>query len=160
MWKHTYPEILQRPGMNFKVMHMVQYLHMLTREGKLKLNSLEKKVAYHDPCDLGRNSGVYNEPREIIRMIPGVEFIELEYSREYATCCGGGGNVESIDAELSSNISRLKAREIIRSGADIVITSCQQCVRTIAQALKKEKSKIKAMDIAQLVLMSLDEEEI
>ncbi len=160
MWIHTYPEILQSPGMNFKVLHMVQYLHMLARDGKLRLNSLEKKVTYHDPCDLGRNSGVFDEPREIIGMIPGVEFIELENSRAYATCCGGGGNVESIDAGLSANISRLKAREIVRSGADIVITSCQQCVRTIAQALKKEKSKIKAMDIAQLVLMSLDEGEI
>ncbi len=159
MWTHVYPGILQSPGMNFKVMHMVQYLHMLARDGKLKLNSLEKKVTYHDPCDLGRNSGVFDEPREIIGMIPGVEFIELENSRAYATCCGGGGNVESIDAGLSANISQLKAREIIRSGADIVITSCQQCVRTIAQALKKEKSKIKAMDIAQLVLMSLDEGE-
>ena len=159
MWTHVYPGILQSPGMNFKVMHMVQYLHMLARDGKLRLNSLEKKVTYHDPCDLGRNSGVFDEPREIIGMIPGVEFIELENSRAYATCCGGGGNVESIDAGLSANISQLKAREIIRSGADIVITSCQQCVRTIAQALKKEKSKIKAMDIAQLVLMSLDEGE-
>ena len=89
-------------------------------------------------------------------MIPGVEFAELENNREYTTCCGGGGNVESIDAELSANIASIKAKEIIATGADIVTTSCQQCIRTIATALKKEKSRIKAMDISQLVLDSIN----
>ena len=142
--------------MNFKVLHMVQYLYMLAKDGKIKLNPVESKVTYHDPCDLGRNSGIYDEPRELIKMIPGVEFVELENNREYTTCCGGGGNVESIDTELSSNIASIKAKEIIDTGADIVATSCQQCVRTIATALKKEKSRIKAIDISQIVLDSIN----
>ena len=66
--------------------------------------------------------------------------------------------MESIDAGLSSSIASLKAHEIIKTGADIVVTSCQQCVRTIATALKKEKSKIKTIDLVQLVLESNREE--
>ena len=155
MWSHTYPEKVKNAKMGFKVLHVVQYLYMLVEEGKLKLNKIDKKVTYHDPCDLGRNSGIYDEPRKLIKAIPGVEFIELENSRKYATCCGGGGNVESIDAGLSSNIAAIKAKEIINTGADIVATSCQQCVRTIATALKKEKSKIKAIDLTQFVLESI-----
>jgi len=156
MWSHTYPDAVKEPKMDFKVLHMVQYLYMLAKDGKIKLNPVESKVTYHDPCDLGRNSGIYDEPRELIKMIPGVEFAELENNREYTTCCGGGGNVESIDAELSANIASIKAKEIIATGADIVTTSCQQCIRTIATALKKEKSRIKAMDISQLVLDSIN----
>jgi len=155
MWSHTYPDAVKDVKMNFKVMHMVQYLCMLVKDGKIKLNPLDSKVTYHDPCDLGRNSGIYDEPRDLIKMIPGVEFVELENNREYATCCGGGGNVESIDTELSSNIASIKAKEIIATGADIVTTACQQCVRTIATGLKKEKSKIKAIDISQLILDSI-----
>jgi len=155
MWSHTYPDAVKDIKMNFKVMHMVQYLYMLVKDGKIELNPLDSKVTYHDPCDLGRNSGIYDAPRDLIKMIPGVEFIELENIREYATCCGGGGNVESIDTELSSNIASIKAKEIMATGADIVTTACQQCVRTIATGLKKEKSKIKAMDISQLILDSI-----
>ena len=155
MWSHTYPDAVKDVKMNFKVMHMVQYLCMLAKDGKIKLNPLDSKVTYHDPCDLGRNSGIYDEPRDLIKMIPGVEFVELENNREYATCCGGGGNVESIDTELSSNIASIKAKEIIATGADIVTTACQQCVRTIATGLKKEKSRIKAIDISQIILDSI-----
>ena len=155
MWSHTYTSAVKDIKMNFKVLHMVQYLYMLAKDGKIKLNPVDSKVTYHDPCDLGRNSGIYDEPRDLIKMIPGVEFVELENSREYATCCGGGGNVESIDTELSANIASIKAKEIIATGADIVTTACQQCVRTIATALKKEKSRVKAIDISQLILDSI-----
>jgi heterodisulfide reductase subunit D len=158
MWSHTYPERTDMK-MEFEVLHVVQYLYMLVQEGKLKLKKIDKKVTFHDPCDLGRNSGIYEEPRNLLKAIPGVEFVELSNSGEYATCCGGGGNVESIDAELSSNIAALKAKEIIETGAEVVTTSCQQCVRTIATALKKQKSKIKAVDLTQFILDSISTEE-
>jgi heterodisulfide reductase subunit D len=157
MWKHTYPELPLDIKMNFEVLHIVQYFYLLAREGKLELNPINQKVTYHDPCDLGRNSGIYEEPRELIKMIPGITFIEMENNRINATCCGGGGNVEAVDKELSENIAGVKAKEIIKTGADIVVTSCQQCVRTIQQSLKKENSKIKVMDISELILMSITE---
>jgi heterodisulfide reductase subunit D len=155
MWKNLYKKLELGVEMNFEVMHEVQYIYKLAREGKLKLNTLNVRVTYHDPCDLGRNSKIYDEPRNLIKLIPGIEFIELENVKEYATCCGGGGNVEAIDVKLSEDIARIKAKEIIKIGVDIVVTACQQCVRTIMQALKKENSKIKVMDISELVLASI-----
>ena len=157
MWKHLYSRLSPEIKMNFEVLHEVQYIYKIAEEGRLKLNPLMIKVTYHDPCDLGRNSKIYDEPRNLIKLIPGVEFIELENTKEYATCCGGGGNVEAVDVKLSEDIARIKAKEIIDSGADIVVTACQQCVRTIMQALKKENSKIKVMDISELVLSSIQQ---
>jgi len=155
MWTHIYKEALEDIKMDFEVMHVVQYLNTIIGEKKLDLKPLEAKVTYHDPCDLGRNSGIYEEPRNIIRAIPGVDFIELEKNRDKATCCGGGGNLEASDVELAAGIAAIRAEEIIKTGADIIATACQQCVRTIALALKKKKSKIKVMDITELVLKSL-----
>ncbi|MCL5071374.1 MAG: heterodisulfide reductase-related iron-sulfur binding cluster, partial [Actinobacteria bacterium] len=110
---------------------------------------------YHDPCDLGRNSGIFEEPRKLIGMIPGARLVELENTKEYSICCGGGGNLEATDSKLAENIGKIKAGEIIKTEADIAVTACPQCVRTIARALKKENSKVKVMDISELVLMSL-----
>lgn len=156
MWKHTYTRIDPPLKMDFEVLHLVQYFARLIKEGRLKLNPIEKKITYHDPCDLGRNSGIYDEPREIITSIPGVEFVELKNWGQKALCCGGGGNVEAADPKLVQDIARIKAKEIIDTGADIVVSSCQQCVRTMLNSLKKEKSKIKVKDISELLLMSLD----
>ena len=169
VWKHIYPEIAKahmdrytypKPvlsnKMNFSILQEVQFLLKLVREGKFKLNPINKKITYHDPCDLGRSSGIYEEPRELIKLIPRVEFIELQFIKENAKCCGGGGNVEAVSAQLSENIAKIRAQEIIDSGADIVVSACQQCVRTIAGALKKEKSKIKAMDISELLFESIE----
>lgn len=156
MWKHIYPEIHSEFKMEFEVLHVVEYFYKLAKEGKFKLNPVNQKVTYHDPCDLGRNSGIYEEPRNLIKMIPEIEFIELENNRNLSTCCGGGGNVEAVNVQLSENIAKIRAQEIINSGADVVASSCQQCVRTIAGALKKEKSKIKAMDISELLLESIE----
>ncbi len=158
-WKHEYRE-LARDKMDFEVMHISQYLLSLIKEGRLELKPLKMKVTYHDPCDLGRNSGVYEEPREVIRSVPGLEYVELEKNRAAANCCGGGGNLESLDAELAASIAEAKGREIAAAGVDAVVSACQQCERTIGTALKKKKKelkkKIKVLDISELILKSVE----
>lgn len=154
MWAHTYKELKLEVKMNFKVMHLVQYLYDLAVKKELKLYPVNATVTYHDPCDLGRNSGIYEEPRELIKLIPGIKLVELSKNREDSLCCGGGGNLEAVDKVLSEEIAAIKARDIIQTGADIVVTACQQCVRMTMAGLKKENSKIKSMDISELVLMS------
>jgi len=160
-WKHEYPKISSEK-IDFEIMHISQYILKLINEGKIKLNKLDRRISYHDPCDLGRNSDVYDEPRKVIRAIPGIEFIELEANRNLANCCGGGGNLESLDAGLSGKIAGSRAREIIEADVDILVSACQQCERTLATALKKlkkeAKRKIKVRDIAELVLESMDAE--
>jgi len=158
-WKHEYSKISSEK-IDFEIMHISQYILKLIDERKIKLNKLDLKVAYHDPCDLGRNSGVYDEPRKVIEAIPGIDFIELAANRNLANCCGGGGNLESLDAGLSGKIAQSRAREIIEADVDILLSACQQCERTLAAALKKlkkeAKRKIKVRDIAELVLESMN----
>ncbi len=160
-WKHEYPKISGRQA-DFEIIHLSQYLLKLIEDKKIKLKPLNIRVAYHDPCDLGRNSEVYDEPRKVIESIPGVEFIELEANKNLANCCGGGGNLESLDAGLSGRIAQSRSREIIAADVDVLVSGCQQCERTLATALKKlkkeAKRKIKVWDIAELVLASINAE--
>ncbi|MBM3706268.1 MAG: (Fe-S)-binding protein, partial [Actinobacteria bacterium] len=140
-WKHEYRE-LTGMTVDFEIVHISQFLLKLVKENKIRLNSLNAKVTYHDPCDLGRNSGIFEEPRELIKKIPGVELIELGSIKMQANCCGGGGNLESLNPALAAKIAESKANEIIATGAEIVVSACQQCERTMSTALKKKKNEI------------------
>ena len=113
------------------------------------------RVAYHDSCDLGRHSGVYEAPREILQSIPGVTLVELEHNRAGSLCCGGGGNLEMAAPELAGKLAKAKIEESRQSGADVVVTACQQCVRTIATSARRQKLDLKVMDITQLVVKAV-----
>ncbi|MEQ8200431.1 MAG: (Fe-S)-binding protein [Syntrophomonadaceae bacterium] len=153
VWKHDAADALQ--GYDLKVMHTTEYLAELIKDGKIELNDLDEVVTYHDPCDLGRNSGVYDAPREIIKSIPGVEFIELQHNRQDALCCGGGGNLQSVAPEVALQIARLRLEEIKATGATIVVSACQQCETMLTNAIREAKSPIRVMDISQLILEAM-----
>jgi len=148
MWREHYAtdlEFLSAP----------ELLLRRVRSGNVPLGELPLTVTYHDPCDLGRGAGVFDEPREVIRSIPGVTLVELPHSRENCTCCGGGGNLEMVDADLAARIARSKIDEVLSTGAQAVVTSCQQCVRTMTSFVKRNKIKIEVLDIVQLVRKAL-----
>lgn len=140
---------------DIEIFHSTHFIKELIHEGKITFKEQKIKVTYHDPCDLGRASGVYEHPREILRAIPGVELIEMESNRERCKCCGGGGNLEMVDPELSAALAHEKIEEIRATGADTVITSCQQCVRTIMTTARRKKIPIKAMDITEFVASAM-----
>ena len=151
MWKEHYP--LKEHGI--EITHSTTYLLEMIRHKKFSFNDVPMKVTYHDPCDLGRGAKVFNAPREVIRSIPGIEFIELSSNREKCTCCGGGGNLEMVDAGLSTNIAKKKIEEVLETGAQAVVTACQQCVRTMTTFVKRNKVPIEVMDITQLIHRAL-----
>jgi heterodisulfide reductase subunit D len=165
-WAHEYTQLTGiKP--DFEIMHVSQYILKLIKDGKIVLNDISAnqagiKVTYHDPCDLGRNSGIFEEPRQVIKSIPGIDFIELATSKLQANCCGGGGNIESLNPALSSKIADAKADEIFATKAEIAVSACQQCERTMNTALKRKKGeidyKVKVLDIAELVLQSMNAE--
>ena len=93
--------------------------------------------------------------REVIRSIPGASLLEMAHSRENCLCCGGGGNLEMIDSGLSANIAKAKIDEVLRSGAEAVVTACQKCVRTMATYTRRNKISLEVMDIVQLIQRSL-----
>jgi heterodisulfide reductase subunit D len=141
---------------DIKIFHSTQFIKSLIDEGKINFKEKKVKVTYHDPCDLGRASGVYEAPRQILRAIPGVELIEMEGNREQCKCCGGGGNLEMVNPTLSAALAEAKVEEIKATGADIVITSCQQCIRTILTTSRKKKIPVTAMDIIEFVFKNMD----
>ena len=143
-WKHFYPEVGE-------YLSVSEFLVGLINEGKIRFNPLNIKVTYHDPCDLGRNSGVYEAPREVLKAIPALELVELEKNRQFTTCCGGGGNLEMVDPELSGRVADMKIGEIRATGADMVVSSCQQCLRTIAGRARRKKIDLIVKDITELV---------
>ncbi len=153
MWLEHYP--YKERGL--RIMHATQYLRELVRQGVVKLKELDLAVTYHDPCDLGRTAHEYDAPRELIGTIPGLRFTELPNNREACNCCGGGGNLEMVDAGLSADIAKAKVEEVLSTGAQAVVTSCQQCVRTMLTYAKRNKVPLEVLDITQLVRRALEE---
>ncbi len=152
-WLNEYGAEL--PGV--ELLHSTQYVEKLLREGKIRLGELGQKITYHDPCDLGRNSGVFEPPRAVLRSIPGAEFVEIGYNRARGLCCGGGGDLEISDpqlagAEASSTLAAFEA-----TGADVIVTACQQCKRSLQTAKEKKGSKIRVTDLVELALQVLED---
>ena len=140
---------------DLELFHSSQFIERLIQDGAIDLNELYMTVTYHDPCDLGRNGGVFEAPRNILRAIPGLSLVEMEKNRTQSVCCGGGGNLEMADAALSGTVARRKLEEIQRTGARIVVTSCQQCVRTIQARARRQKVDLNVMDITEIVRMAM-----
>ncbi len=154
MWRTTYPHLLG--GMPpIEVLHASELVARLLAEGRVELIPLEERVTYHDPCDLGRNSGIYDAPREVLRAIPGLDFVEMADVRENALCCGGGGNLEAVNAGLVSDIARRRVAQAVETGATLVVTPCQQCKRTLANAARKERLRLKVLDLNEIVWRAL-----
>lgn len=147
-WKHVYkPDV--------ELYHASQMLNEMIKDKRVSLKEINATVTYHDPCDLGRNSGVFEEPRQVIKSIPGVKLVELAHNRQLSMCCGGGGNVEMVDPELSGKVAQMKLDEIKETGADMVVSSCQQCLRTIATRARRQKEDLVVKDLTELVMEAL-----
>lgn len=149
VWKHDAAEFLE--GYELNVFHTTEYLARLIRDKRIRLKRMQEKITYHDPCDLGRNGGIFEAPREIIQSIPGVTLVELKHNRMKSLCCGGGGNLQSADPELTNAISVTRVQEIRESGASIVVSACQQCMKILSIAARKAGLPVKVMDINQLI---------
>ena len=155
-WKHIYPEMLSDFPEDLEVLHATEYMARLIDSGQLKLGPLERVVTYHDPCDLGKRSGVYDEPRHVLNSIPGVELREMASIRQNSLCCGGGGNVEAFSPDTVSEASGRRLQQAQATGAQYVVSACQQCMRTLYNGARSHKIRVRAIDISQLVLESVE----
>ncbi len=140
---------------DFEVFHYTQLLSDIIKQGKIELSALKAKVAYHDPCFLGRYNGVYDAPREILKAIPGIELTEMERNRENSFCCGGGSGNFVIDLLGGSeeNPSRIRVREAHGTGAETLVVTCPSCMMMLDDAVKDERleDELTVRDIAELV---------
>jgi Fe-S oxidoreductase len=118
----------------------------------------EVKVIYHDPCQLVRFMGLVEEPRQILRAIKGIELVETDWTKgEWATCCGGGGGFEAVFPELSQVLAVNRAKELISTGAQMIVTHCPGCIMQLETGLKELKvNNVEVIDLAQIVAMAME----
>jgi Fe-S oxidoreductase len=149
-FKNEYPEF----KVNFEVIHMSQFLSGLIHEGRLKFTkAYEKKVTYHDPCYLGRHNGIYDEPREVLKAIPGLELHEMPDSRADSLCCGGGGGRIWMETLKGERFSELRLEQAIGVGAEALVTSCPYCITMFedSRLTLNVAEKIEVKDITEII---------
>ncbi len=150
-FKNEYPEL----GLeDVEVVHYTQYVLDLVRSGRLKLSkALGRRVTYHDPCYLGRHNDIYDEPRELLRSIPGLELVEMADYRENSLCCGGGGGRIWMETKREERFTEVRINQALEVGADILAVACPYCYINLQDSLvtmgKEDVLQIK--DISELV---------
>jgi len=163
-FRNEYPafQALKPPEeqVEFRVRHFTQLLRELVASGSLKFEMpLNVKVTYHDPCYLGRHNQVFDDPRDVITAIPGVQMMEMAHNRADSLCCGGGGDriwQEDLDADVK--MSEIRIREAEDTGAEILITACPLCLIMLEDARKTTglEDSLRVMDLNEFVVMALD----
>ncbi|UCF73456.1 MAG: (Fe-S)-binding protein [Deltaproteobacteria bacterium] len=138
------PQYARLRDRGIKITHITQFLKDLDFDVRT-----DKLVTYHDPCDLGRHCGIYEEPREIIRGI-APNFVELPHNRVDALCCGAGGGVRGAYPKNSIAMARRRLQEVEDVGAEIVLTECNSCVHNLSNA-KLRRQKFKIYNITQFI---------
>nr|MDO8099053.1 (Fe-S)-binding protein [Candidatus Njordarchaeota archaeon] len=149
--KNDYPEIVGK--LPFSVIHAAEYIRELIKDEKISFKEPEEevKVTYHDPCHLGRQAGVYEAPREVLKAIPGVQLVEMRRIRENAWCCGAGGGVKSAFADLAVSVGMDRLAEAEATKAKFVVSACPFCRGNFIDAAKAKKARIQVKDVVELV---------
>ena len=143
------------------IKHIVQIISDAISNGMIELSkNVNLVVTYHDSCELTRHMGIVEEPRKILRSIPGLKFVELERHGKLSTCCGGGGLMRLMYPKISQEIAIKKILdEVVPLGVSTIVTACPFCYLVLKDAIDsiKNNNNLKVMDIVELVLMAMGE---
>jgi Fe-S oxidoreductase len=150
-----------------EVLHYTQFLARLIEEGELTFGGSlaseegdKKAVTYHDPCFLGKQNQIFDEPRAILEAIPGVKLVEMDRNRDRSLCCeGGGGRMWVEGTNLEERLAFQRVQEAADTGADILAVACPFCLLTLEDAVKVKglDEQLQVMDIMELVDLTLEE---
>lgn len=143
-------------SLDFEVKHVLEILKELIEKGKLKFPETKLKVTYHDPCHLGRHSGMYDIPRDILNSIPGLDFVEMPRNRENARCCGAGGGVRAGYKELSDKMADTRIKEAGEIGAEVLTSACPFCTFALREAAERNGLNIRVLDLPELLVEILE----
>jgi len=149
-FKNEYPQY----GGLFEVYHHSEYLARLVDEGRLTpVSASEKKIAFHDPCYLGRQNGIYDAPRQLVQISTAGNAVEMERSRAKSFCCGGGGGMSFVDEPANQRVNQERAREAIETGADVLAVGCPFCMTMMEDGINAQKGDrdVRVMDVAELL---------
>jgi Fe-S oxidoreductase len=147
--KHDYKDVPP-------VEHISQVIAREVEAGKIKFNPVrnDKDVyTYHDPCYLGRHNRVYDDPREVLDAIPGLERVEMKRSRDRSFCCGGGGLMLFYEPKEDQRMGVKRVQMAVEAGANVIVTACPFCMVNIEDAIKVAgmEGKMTAIDLTELV---------
>ena len=152
--RHEYLEL----GADFEVLHADRFVVELLQDGRLSLVETERekrKVAYHDPCYLGRANGEYAAPRRVLRAIPGLSLIELRENRRRSLCCGGGGGRMWLEESPAQRVNALRTAQVVTSGAEVLATACPYCLTMLEDGVRDADSGIAVLDVLELLASAL-----
>ena len=163
-FKNEYPEFM----VHLDVVHISQFLTELIEEGRLDLppdpglrlkGELKKKVTFHDPCYLGRHNGIYEQPRDVLKKLPGLELVEMPDSRENSLCCGGGGGRIWAETSKEERFSDLRVAQAKEVGADVLATSCPYCISNFEESRLAlgDDDPLEIKDITEVIQDALQE---
>ncbi|MDY6918273.1 MAG: (Fe-S)-binding protein [Chloroflexota bacterium] len=150
-----YPRVLGAVGV--EVLHVTEVIAPLVESGELRLGGMEKKVTYHDPCTLGRCLRVFDQPRQVLEGIAGVEVVEMEQSREKALCCGS--SPWAFCGVVNRQIQEQRLAQAGATGAEVLVTACPKCQIHLKCAQRSgdgEGTGMEIQDLASLAAGSLD----
>lgn len=151
-----YPELLGEE-LSFDVVHFPTLLKELVEGNRIVFPEGEKMaVTYHDPCHIGRHMGIYEDPREAIESISGVEMREMHQNEAKASCCGAGGGVRSTNRELARGAAETRIKEAEETGASVLTTACPFCTFNLREAVERSESNIEMMDFPEFVAKVLE----
>ncbi len=153
-------------GIELEVVHHTQLLNRLVREGRLTpikdgAGAAKRSITYHDPCYLGRHNQVYSPPRELLQILPGAEFTEMERNSEKSFCCGAGGARMWMEENIGERINVNRTKEAVGTGADQIAVGCPFCRVMLSDGLTAEQAKgnareeVEILDVAQMLLASV-----
>ncbi len=149
-----YPKIAP---LNFEVLHVSEMVHRLLQQKLIAFQrSLEVTTTYHDPCHLGRNCGVYEAPREVLKAIPGLQLVEMERNRQKAKCCGGGGGLKLVDHDLQIKASAARLEDAEAIGAAMLTTPCPTCYLSLKKGQEFSNSPVELQHFMSIVRKALD----
>jgi Fe-S oxidoreductase len=153
VFKNDYPQ----NGLN--VQHYTQVLAGLVADGALVFSQeFRAKVTYHDPCYLGKHNGIFEEPRAVLKSIPGLKLIEMDRSRQKSLCCeGGGGRMWLEGTNPGTRLAQMRIQEALECGAEVLATACPFCLLTLEEAVKhlNVEDRLRVMDIAEIAVQTL-----
>ncbi|MBX5436568.1 MAG: (Fe-S)-binding protein [Alicyclobacillaceae bacterium] len=156
VFKNEYPDF----GFQAEVVHHTQLIHQLLRQGRIRLTRpVTERVVYHDSCYIGRYNGIYEEPREILRAIPGLELVEMKRNRDQSMCCGAGGGRMWMEEREGVRVNVKRVEQALDERPTVVGSNCPYCLIMMVDGLQQVAGgdRVRALDLAELVEMAMAE---
>ncbi len=141
---------------DIEVLHLTEFLDGLIRDGRLKPRyPVPLSATYHDPCHLGRHNGIYEEPRRVLKSVPGLRLTEMCRSGPFSACCGMGGGLKLARPDLQKKMSASRIREAEAVGAEAVVTPCQTCLMGLTTGAAAADSSLGLFHLNEMLVRSI-----